>query len=170
FVNDEFVPRREMEVVPLPVEARIVDDGVADRGGHLAGIRVDARERALRCGQEKPVLIADMRLGYVGVPGAVRLGLHGMLVAVPVVERSDDGDVLGMRRPHAERDSPRVKHGSHACALRCIAHDWFLITREALPGSYTTTVHCAAPAGPTARFLIEGLSEGRGVASSAPPA
>jgi hypothetical protein len=159
FVDDERVPRREMEVVPLPVEARVIDNGVADRGGHLAGIRVDARERALRRGQEKPVLIADMRLGHVGVPGAVRLSVHGMLVAVPVVERSDDGYVLGMGRPHAERDSPRGRHCSHARDLRCIAHDWFLTTRELLPGSYVTAVHCAAPEGPAARFLIEGLSE-----------
>ena len=30
FVDDEFVPRRELEVVPLLVEARIVNDGVAN--------------------------------------------------------------------------------------------------------------------------------------------
>ena len=51
FVDDELVPRREVEVVPLPVEARVMDDGVANRIGHLAGIRVDALEHALRRGQ-----------------------------------------------------------------------------------------------------------------------
>src|SRR4030095_3418847 len=98
----------------------------ADRGGHLAGIRVDARERALRRGQQEPVRIADMRLGYVGVPEAMRLGVHGMRVAVPVVKRSNDGDALCMRRPHAERDSSRVRQSSHALDLRCIVHGWFL--------------------------------------------
>jgi hypothetical protein len=141
FVDDELVPRREMEVVPLPVEARVIDNGVADRGGHLAGIRVDARERALRRGQEKPVRIADTGLGHVGVPGAMRLGVHGMRVAVPVVKRSNDGDALGMRRPHAERDSSRVRQSSHARDRRCIVHGWFLTTRAALPGSYAAAVH-----------------------------
>ena len=101
----------------------------------------------------EPILITNMRLGHGGVPGAVRLGVHG----IPVVERSDDGYVPGMRRLHAERDFPAC--GIAPMPVRCIAHDWFLITRDALPGSYTITVHCAAPAGPTARFLIEGLSE-----------
>ena len=83
-VDDELVPRCEMEVIPLPVEARVVDDGVADRIGHLAGIRVNALELALRRGQQELVLIADTSLGHVGVPVAVLLGLHGMFVAVPV--------------------------------------------------------------------------------------
>lgn len=128
FVEDELVPRREMEVVALPVEARVVDNGVADRGGYLAGIRINARACALRRSQQKSVLIADLCLAHVGVPGAVLLGVHGMRVAVPVVERSEDGDVLGMRRPHAERDAPRVRHGAHARDLRCNAHSWFLTT------------------------------------------
>jgi hypothetical protein len=49
FVDDELIAGREMEVVSLPVEARVVNDGVADRVGHFAGIRVDALELAL-CG------------------------------------------------------------------------------------------------------------------------
>ena len=121
---------REMEVVPLPVEARVVDDGVADRAGYLAGIRVDALELALRRGQQVAVLIADMSLGNVGVPVAVLLGLHGMLVAVPAVERSDDGNPLGIRRPHAEPNSPRMRNGSHALDFRFTAH--------AVPVSRTT--------------------------------
>ena len=96
FVDDQLVPRREMEVVPLPVEARIVNDGVSDRAGHLAGVRVDALELALRRGQEEAILIASMSLGDVDVPVSVLLSLHGMLGAVPVVERSDDGDSLRM--------------------------------------------------------------------------
>src|SRR4029450_11771731 len=65
----------------------------------------------------------------------------------------------------------RVRHGSHALALRCIAHGGFLTTRKACPGSYATAVHRAAPAGPAARFLIErGLAEGRGGPPSAPQA
>ena len=62
---------------------------------------------AFRRGQQIAVLIADMSLGNVGVPVAVLLGLHGMLAAVPIVERSDDGYSLGTRRPHAETNSPR---------------------------------------------------------------
>ncbi len=68
FVDDELVPRCQLEVVPGPVEARVVDDGIADRIGHLAGIRVNALELALRGGQQELVLIADMRRRYVGVP------------------------------------------------------------------------------------------------------
>src|ERR1051325_340965 len=45
-----------MEVVPIPVEARVVNDGVADRVGHFAGIRVDALELAPRRGQQVPLL------------------------------------------------------------------------------------------------------------------
>ena len=130
FVDDELVPRREMEIVPLPVEARVVDDGVADRAGHLAGIRVDALELALRRGQQVPVLIADTSLGNVSVPVAVLLGLHGMIVAVPVVERSDDGNPLGIGRPHAEPDSPCMRNGSHALDFRFTAHVGLLTTRE----------------------------------------
>src|SRR5512147_988299 len=107
FVDDELVARREMEVVPLPVEARIVNDGVADRVGHFAGIRVNALELTLRRGQEVAVLIAYMSLANVGIPVAVLLGLHGMLAAVPIVERSDDGCSLCIRCPHAEPHSPR---------------------------------------------------------------
>ena len=107
FVDDELVARREMEVVPLPVEARVVNDGVADRAGHLAGIRVDALELALRRGQQVAVLVADMSLGNVGVPVAVLLGLHGMLAAVPVVERSDNGNPLGMGA-HTRKPTPPV--------------------------------------------------------------
>ena len=47
FVDNELVASCEMEVVPLPVEGRVVDDGVADRAGYLAGIRVYALELAL---------------------------------------------------------------------------------------------------------------------------
>src|SRR5580765_2672125 len=105
FVDDELVARREMEVVSLPVEARVVNDGVADRVGYFAGIRVNALELAFRRSQQVAVLIADMSLGNVGEPMAVLLGLHGMLAAVPAVERSDNGNPLGIRRPHAEPNS-----------------------------------------------------------------
>jgi len=123
-VDDELVPRRQVQVVPRPVKAPVVDDGVADRIGHLAGIRVNALELALRCCQPELVLIADTSHGYVGVPGAVLLSLHGVFVAVPSVERSDDGCSLRIRCPHAERDSLRVKDRSHAFVLRFIAHAW----------------------------------------------
>ena len=42
FVDDEFVPRREREVIPPPVKTRIVNNGIADRTGYLAGLGVDA--------------------------------------------------------------------------------------------------------------------------------
>ena len=86
FVDDDLVPRRQLEVIPRPVEARIVDDGVTDRIGHLAGIRINAHEFALRGRQQELVLIADMRTGYICVPAAVLLGLHGVFAAVPAVE------------------------------------------------------------------------------------
>src|SRR5687767_526677 len=130
FVDDELVPRRELEIVPLPVKAWVMDDGVTDRAGHLAGIWVNALELTLRRGQQVAVLIADMRLGNVGVPVAAVLGLHGMLAAVPAVERSDDGYSLCVRRPHAEPNSPRVRNRSHAIDLRFTAHLWFLKNRE----------------------------------------
>src|SRR4030095_11626671 len=114
FVDDDLVAPHEMEVIALPVEGRVVDNGVADRAGYLAGIRVDAPELSLRRGQQVAVLIADMSLGNVGVPVAVPLGLHGWPVAVPGVERSDNGNPLGIRRPHAEPNSSRVRNGSHA--------------------------------------------------------
>ena len=126
FVDDELIAPREMEVVSLPVEARVVNDGVADRAGHFAGIRVDALDLALRRGQQVSVLIADLGLGNVGVPVAVLFGLHGMPVAVPAVERSDDGNPLGIRRPHAEANSSRVRNGSHAFDFRFTAHAWIL--------------------------------------------
>src|ERR1700745_736359 len=121
FVDDELIARREMEVIPLPVEARVVNDGVADRTGHFAGIRVDALELALRCGEQVAVLIAGMSFGNVRVPVAVLLGLHGMLAAVPIVERSDDGYSMCIRRPHAEPNSPRARNGSHALEFRFTA-------------------------------------------------
>ena len=130
FVDDQFVPRREMEVVPLPVEARIVNDGVSDRVGHLTGVRVDALELALRRGQEEAIRIAGMSLGYVDVPESVLLSLHGMLGAVPVVERSDDGYSMRMGRPHAEGDSLRVQNRSHAPDVGFIAHGSFLYAKD----------------------------------------
>ncbi len=138
FVDDEFVARCEMEFVALPVEIRVVDDGVADRAGHFAGIRVDPLELAFRRGQQVTVLIADMSLGNIGVPVAVFLGLHGMIVAVPAVERSDNGNPLGIRRPHTEPNSPRMRNGSHAFDFRFTAHVGFLTTREGFPD------HCRA--------------------------
>ena len=90
--------------------------------GHFAGIRVDALELAFRRGQQVAVLIAGMSLGNIGVPVAVLLGLHGMIVAVPAVERSDNGNPLGIRRPHAEPNSPRMRNGSHAFDFRFTAH------------------------------------------------
>src|SRR4030095_16035844 len=122
FVDDDLVAPHEMEVIALPVEARVVDNGVADRAGYLAGIRVDALELALRRGQQVSVLITDMSLGNVGVPVPVLLGLHGMLAAVPVVERSDDGNQLGIRRPQADTNSPRMRNGSHGLDFRFTAH------------------------------------------------
>src|ERR1051325_5456734 len=111
-----------MEVVPIPVEARVVNYGVADRVGHFAGIRVDALELAPRRGQQVAVLIADMSVADISIPVAVFLGLHGMLAAVPAIERSDDGYSLGIRRPHAEPNSPHVRNGSHALDLRFTTH------------------------------------------------
>jgi len=124
FVDDELIAGREMEVVSLPVEARVVNDGVADRVGHFAGIRVDALELAHCGGQQVAILIADMSLGNVGIPVAVLLGLHGMFAAVPIVERSDNGDSLCIRCPHAEPNSPRMRNGSHALDFRFAAHLW----------------------------------------------
>ena len=126
FVDDDLVARREMKVVSLPVEGRVVDNSVADRAGYLAGIRVNALELAFRCGQQVAVLIADMSLGNIGIPMAVLFGVHGMPATVPVVERSDNGDSLCTRRPHAEPDSSRVRNGSHALDLRFTAHVRFL--------------------------------------------
>ena len=126
FVDDQFVARREMEVIALPVEARVVHDGVADRAGHLTGIRVDALELALCRGQQVTVLIADMSFGNVGIPVAVLLGSHGMFAAVPIVERSDNGHLLCIRRPHAKPNSALVRNGSHAFDLRIAAHVWCL--------------------------------------------
>src|SRR5690242_7708102 len=122
FIDDKFVVRREMEVVPIPIEARVVNDGVADGVGHFTGIRVDALELALRRVQHVAVLIADMSLANISIPVTVFFGLHGMLAAVPTVERSDDGYSLGIRRPHAEPNSPQVRNGSHALDLRFTAH------------------------------------------------
>lgn len=134
FVDDELVARREMKVVPLPVEARVVNDGVADRAGHFAGIRVNALELALRRGQQVAVLIPDMSLGNVGIPVAVLLGLHGMFAAIPVVERSDNGYLLCIRRPNAKPNSPWMRNGSHALDFRFTAHFWSLTTMELFPG------------------------------------
>ena len=114
FVDDKLVPGREMEVVPLPVEARIVNDGVADRAGHLAGIRVDALEIAHLRGQEELVLIADMSLSHIGVPVAVLLGLQGMFGAIPSVERSDDGYSLAHGAPTRGKRLP-LRAGSIPC-------------------------------------------------------
>jgi hypothetical protein len=130
FVDDDLVAPHEMEVIALPVKGRVVDNGVADRAGYLAGIRVDALELALRRGQQVAVLITDMSLCNVSVPVPVLLGLHGMTLAVPVVERSDNGNPLGIRRPHAETNSPRMRNGSHALD--------FCFTAHAVPISRTT--------------------------------
>jgi hypothetical protein len=70
-----------------------------------------------------------MSLGNVGMPVAILLGLHGMFAAVPVIERSDNGDSLCIRRPHAEPNSAGIRNGSHAFELRIAAHVWFLTTR-----------------------------------------
>src|SRR4026208_295641 len=111
FVDGELIARREMEVVALPVEAWVVHDGVADRVGHFAGIRIDALEFALCRSQQVTVLIADMSFGNVGIPMAVLLGMHGMLGALPIVEATDDRHSLGMRRPHAKANSARMGNG-----------------------------------------------------------
>jgi hypothetical protein len=131
-VDGKFVPRGEMEVVPLPVKVRVVDDGVADRTGHLAGIGVDALEFALVRGQHELVFIADMSLCYISVPGAVFIGLQGMSVAVPSVERPDDGYPLRMGRPDTERDTPRVRDSPHAIDPCFIAH-WNILSASSLP-------------------------------------
>jgi len=111
-----------LEVIPLPVESRIVNDGVSYRAGYLTGIRINALEFTNRSGQEELILITGMSRGHVGIPEAVLLSLHGMLGAVPVVERSDDGYSLCMRRPHAEGDSLGMQNRSDALYPVFIAH------------------------------------------------
>jgi len=95
---------------------------VADGTRHLAGVRVDALERARRSGQQEPVVITDVSPGHIDVPVAVLLSLHGVCGAVPVVERADDGHALRVGRPHAEGDPVRMRNRSHARDLGRITH------------------------------------------------
>src|SRR5665647_27185 len=140
FVDDEFVIRSEMEVVPLPVEARIVNDGVAERAGHLTGIGIDTLAFALRREQEKSILIAGMSFGYIGIPIAVLLCFHGMLVAVPIVERSNHRYALCMGCPHPEGDSLRVQHRTHTLNFGGSTHGGLLLSAHlSLSASRTLT-------------------------------
>src|SRR6185369_7405417 len=52
--------------------------------------RIDAPVITRCRGQQKLVLIAGNCLCYISVPVAVLLCLHGVIVAFPSVERSDD--------------------------------------------------------------------------------
>ena len=49
-----------------------------------------------------------------------------MLAAIPVVERTDDGDMRGVGSPHAKGDSVRVRNRSHPLDLGFIAHGLWL--------------------------------------------
>src|ERR1051325_6544489 len=92
FVDYELFSRGEMEVIiALPVEARVMNDGAANRAGHFSSVGVDTFEFALCGGQQVAVLIANMSLSNISVPVAVLLRLHGMPASIPAVKRSDDG-------------------------------------------------------------------------------
>ena len=121
-VDDQLVPGREMEVIPLPVKARVVDDCVAGRSGHFAGIRVNAPEFALLRGQQELVFVADSCFWHISVPVTVLLGLHRVFSAVPAVERSYDGYPLCMGRPNTEPDPPCVGNCPHPLGSCIIAH------------------------------------------------
>ena len=79
-------------------------------------------------------MIAEMSFGNVGIPVAVLLGMHGMLGALPIVEATDDGHSLGMRRPHAKANLARMRNGSHALEFRIAAHVFFLSFSKLFPG------------------------------------
>ncbi len=156
-VDDQLVPGGDVEVVPLPVEGRIVNDGVSDRVGYLAGIRVDSPELARSAWTGGNDTIAGMSLGDVSVPVTVLLGLHRMPGAIPLVEGSDDGDSLRVGRRHAEGDSSCVRDRSHTLDLCFIAHDWFLggaghLARPAIAGADAPALIPTNVAGPVRPF------------------
>jgi hypothetical protein len=118
-VNDQLIAGADPEVVPLPVESRIVDDPVAGGIGDLAGVGVDPGQLPGRRRQEIAVLVPRAGLGDLGVPAAVVLRLHHVPAAVPVVERADHGDLPGMWGPDPERRPVPMWDRPHPAHLRC---------------------------------------------------
>ena len=84
-----------------PVEGGgVVDDAVAVGSRDLARPRIFTAEFAV---DQVEVFVAGFGLADVDRPVAgVAVLAHGMAAAIPVVERADDRDALGIRRPDAE--------------------------------------------------------------------
>ncbi len=129
-VDRELVPRRDVEAIPFPVEARIVNDGVSEGARHLTCVRVDAALLPPRRGQEEAVLVASVSLGDVDGPVTVLLGAHGVLRAIPAVERPDHGDSRSVRRPYAEGHAVPVRHRPHSLDCGQVVHGRTLAKRR----------------------------------------
>ena len=115
FVDDQFVVRRAVGVHLLPVVGRmVVDHAVADRAGHLHGVRVDPGEGVLAVGDLVPVLLPDLGRRHEAVPVAGALVDQLVSRIVPVVELAEDRHLVGVWRPNPERDPVGGGDRTHA--------------------------------------------------------
>ena len=121
-VDDQVVPRRLANGVVAPVErVRVVDDGVADRVGDLAGVRIDPRQVAVGRPDREAILGARGHSRDIGRPGLGRpviVSGEGGRVAGPVVECARHEDGGRVWRPDPERGAVGVGDGAHAGASR----------------------------------------------------
>ena len=129
FVDDELIHRRGSEVVTLPVVGvGVGDDAIADRACHVAGIGVDPGDYLFAGHENEAVLVAHLRPDRLTVPVAVVLadelefGRADLLSVIfvtrwlscPVIERSSDGDGLGVWGPYSKRSATIDETDAHA--------------------------------------------------------
>ena len=90
-IDHQFVVRRELKLVVLPIEAvGIVDDAVTDRVGYLAGIRVNAIEVLPLVVDEVLVFLPGFRSRYVDVPISVSFMFKNVEALIPMIKVAQD--------------------------------------------------------------------------------
>ena len=123
-INDQFIPGGHLKIIIAPVESPgIIDNAIADRIGHLSGIRVDARQRTLWTVNDVSVFIPGFCLWHISRPVTVLLSGQRCGSLAPVVERSGQVNLVGMGCPYAKRCTIYARYGTHAWMLcRGIGH------------------------------------------------
>ncbi len=114
FVNDELVPRRDFEVIILPIESGIMNKAIANRICDLAHTRVYAIERCFAISDCVPVLVTDGCILYHSIPAPTVLASHRICIRLPVIEIANHADRISVRCPDAKGCSSLESDRAHS--------------------------------------------------------